>query len=320
MKPLRAESANQGCEYAGVGFDDGERSTDKIVPTLVVRGIGSEARISGVGRTDDGRVHEWCGNGCTRPDDRQEVDRVCLRSSTFQRSCKVGTDIKRAGDRKSKIRESSGKPKGSKVSVVPESVKTEMKKKNQQEMKSSSCMEWRPQAMRENYFGQKTLGKDATSGSARLHVLALLARNGMNATRPAICYHATIYADLSDKMKILNFLYLPKSHRRARSKARSEISPIEDQRETGLAVPRLTGSDSSRFGHVSKVETIKSNGGLQSGSPSNHRMIPTKHMAESMASGSVMFQRTQETQRALSVFCLRMPSRFRARTRSPGPL
>jgi len=48
---------------------------------------------------------------------------------------------------------------------------------------------------------------------------------------------------LSDKMKFLkNLLCLPKSHRRARSKARSEIAPIEDQNNAGLAVLRLTES------------------------------------------------------------------------------
>ena len=38
-------------------------------------------------------------------------------------------------------------------------------------------------------------------------------------------------------MKFLNFLCLPKSKRRARSKARSEIGPIESQSGVGL-VPR----------------------------------------------------------------------------------
>ena len=83
MKPLRAESTNKGCEHAGVGFDDGKRSTDKIVSALVIGSVGSEAGTSGVGRTDGSRVHEWCGNGsCTRPVNGQGVDRVDLRSST----------------------------------------------------------------------------------------------------------------------------------------------------------------------------------------------------------------------------------------------
>ena len=46
----------------------------------------------------------------------------------------------------------------------------------------------------------------------------------------------------SDKMKLFKFLCLPKSHRRARSKARSEIGPIGDQGEAGLTVPRPTES------------------------------------------------------------------------------
>ena len=71
----------------------------------------------------------------------------------------------------------------------------------------------------------------------------LLTRNGMNATRPAICYQTTIYTSLhrpSDEMKLLKLLCLPKTHRRARSRARSEIGPVEDQ--TGLAAPRPTES------------------------------------------------------------------------------
>jgi len=43
---------------------------------------------------------------------------------------------------------------------------------------------------------------------------------------------------LRDKMKLPKFLRLPKSHRRARSKARSEIGPIEGQSEADLATPR----------------------------------------------------------------------------------
>ena len=46
----------------------------------------------------------------------------------------------------------------------------------------------------------------------------------------------------NDKMKLPKFLHIPKIHRRTRSKARSEISPIESQSEVGLAAPRPTGS------------------------------------------------------------------------------
>jgi len=43
-------------------------------------------------------------------------------------------------------------------------------------------------------------------------------------------------------MKLPKFLRLPKSHRRSRSKAKSEIGPIEDQSEADLAIPRPTES------------------------------------------------------------------------------
>ena len=43
---------------------------------------------------------------------------------------------------------------------------------------------------------------------------------------------------LNDKMKFPKFLRLPKGHRRARSKARSEIGPIEGQNEADPATPR----------------------------------------------------------------------------------
>ena len=70
---------------------------------------------------------------------------------------------------------------------------------------------------------------------------------------------------------------------------------------------------------ASKVEMMKSNGGLWLESPPNQRMVPARRMAESMASGSVMFRRTQQTQRILSVFCFRRASTFHTRTSSPGP-
>jgi len=41
-------------------------------------------------------------------------------------------------------------------------------------------------------------------------------------------------------MKLPKFLRLPKSHRQARSKARSEIGPIGGQSEADLATPRPT--------------------------------------------------------------------------------
>ena len=47
---------------------------------------------------------------------------------------------------------------------------------------------------------------------------------------------------LSDKMKLPSFLRLPKSYRRKRSKARSDIGPIEGQSEPDPTVPRPTES------------------------------------------------------------------------------
>ena len=46
----------------------------------------------------------------------------------------------------------------------------------------------------------------------------------------------------NSKMKLPKLLRLPKSHRRQRSKARSEISPTEGQSEVDLAIPRPTES------------------------------------------------------------------------------
>ena len=49
---------------------------------------------------------------------------------------------------------------------------------------------------------------------------------------------------LGDKMKLLNFLCLPKSHRRARSKTRNDQDSLTEGHESGagLAVPRPTES------------------------------------------------------------------------------
>jgi len=65
----------------------------------------------------------------------------------------------------------------------------------------------------------------------------VLAQGGMNATRRTICYQTTISITqhrLNEKMKLpklSKFLHLPKGLRRNRSKARSEIGPIEGQNE-----------------------------------------------------------------------------------------
>jgi len=78
------------------------------------------------------------------------------------------------------------------------------------------------------------LGLDGAS-SPRL----ALAQNGMNATRPAICYRTTIYINQpSNDMKFSKLLPLPKGHRRSRSKARSEIGSIEGQGEPDPVTPR----------------------------------------------------------------------------------
>jgi hypothetical protein len=72
-----------------------------------------------------------------------------------------------------------------------------------------------------------------------------LARNGTRATRPTIRYRPTIYPNLhrpSNNMKWRDFLSIPKKHRRTRSKARSELDPIEASSEADLAVPRPTES------------------------------------------------------------------------------
>ena len=47
---------------------------------------------------------------------------------------------------------------------------------------------------------------------------------------------------LDSKMRFPKFLRLPGSHRRQRSKARSEISPTEGQNDVGPVTPRLTES------------------------------------------------------------------------------
>ena len=80
------------------------------------------------------------------------------------------------------------------------------------------------------------LGLDGAS-SPRL----VFARNGMNATWPAICYRTTTYILLhqpNDNMKFSKLLPLPKGHGRSRSKARSEIGSIEGQSEPDPVAPR----------------------------------------------------------------------------------
>jgi len=69
--------------------------------------------------------------------------------------------------------------------------------------------------------------------------------------------------------------------------------------------------------HPSKTETIRSKGGSRSEPQWNHRILFARCMAESMASGSVMFRRTQRTQLASSMFCFPRVSGFRTDTRSP---
>jgi len=107
-----------------------------------------------------------------------------------------------------------------------------MKGRKWQEDRVFSCGEAR----------ETTLNEVLHAEGRNFSALVVLARNGMNPTRPALCYHTAILRRLSDKMKLLKFLCLPKGHRRARSVARSEIGPIEGQGGADLAVLRPTES------------------------------------------------------------------------------
>ena len=57
---------------------------------------------------------------------------------------------------------------------------------------------------------------------------------------------------------------------------------------------------------ASNAGTIKSNGGSRSESPLNHRVIPASRMVESMTSGSVIIQNTQQMQCGPPAFCRQM--------------
>ena len=57
-------------------------------------------------------------------------------------------------------------------------------------------------------------------------------------------HHLPAHAD-SEKMKLPSFLRIPKIHRRTRSRARSEIDPIEGQNEPDPAASRLRPTEST---------------------------------------------------------------------------
>ena len=84
----------------------------------------------------------------------------------------------------------------------------------------------------------------------------------------------------------------------------------------------LTPGYSTLFGsrHSWKQDKIMSYGGSALTSSSNHRTVPARRSAESIASGSVMFRRIQQTQRALSAFCFRRSSKFIGSTSSAPPV
>jgi len=68
------------------------------------------------------------------------------------------------------------------------------------------------------------------------------AQNGVSSTRPTISYRTTIYRPRSE-MKWLNFLTVPRKHRRARSGARSEVGSLDSgPSDADLVAPRPTNS------------------------------------------------------------------------------
>jgi len=65
---------------------------------------------------------------------------------------------------------------------------------------------------------------------------------------------------------------------------------LEDSLSCGGPTPH-PGCLADKLECAPKVKTIEPNGGLWLGSPPNYRMVPTRRMAESTASGSVIFRR-----------------------------
>ena len=113
--------------------------------------------------------------------------------------------------------------------------------------RSENSATWRPCAPRVSTGGALAVLRRERTWTERggLSPRLVLARNGMSATRPAICYRLAIYAPLqrsSDDMKLPEFLPLPKIHRRGRSKARSEIGPIGGPDDADPGVPHPSES------------------------------------------------------------------------------
>ena len=70
-----------------------------------------------------------------------------------------------------------------------------------------------------------------------------LARNGIDATTQVVSYRTAISIGRNvDKMGLRELLSIPKLRRRKKSKARSEIGPIEGSSTVDPSTPRLTGS------------------------------------------------------------------------------
>ena len=95
-----------------------------------------------------------------------------------------------------------------------------------------------------SYVGQKPEARGTALDSARVKCLRAHVGSEWNECHEASYLLSRHHLSrLSDKMELLKkLLCLPKSHRRARSKARGEIAPIEDQNNPSLAVLRPTES------------------------------------------------------------------------------
>ena len=78
---------------------------------------------------------------------------------------------------------------------------------------------------------------------ARASPRLTLARNGIGATTQVVPYRTAISTSRNSyKMGLREFLSIPKLRRRTKSKARSEIGPIEGPSTVDPPEPRLTGS------------------------------------------------------------------------------
>ena len=130
-------------------------------------------------------------------------------------------------------------------------------------MQVSSCDERKPET-------RKTVSDSGTVSMQRLG----LARNGMNLV---ICPRTTTYIDPAT-MKLPKFLRPPKIYRRNRSKARSEISPIDGQNEVDPAAPRRPSESAPDLGVGTSI--------LPAPSP----FTPHVHDRESNGTGTVLFQ------------------------------